>query len=152
MPSLFASMQSSIRETIIADAWFAPMQSGVIVQDTGDLLNQINTSLQNLGLCILLLHASGDVSNGNLPGPYFSRIRIALQIAENVTLNRSKPIPKTALEAAERLLALLHHKTVGESYGLLLARGLQLIEAPKNATIAYQVTFDLSQGLKLSYP
>gem|GEM_PF-5726936 len=142
-------MQQQIRDHLVSDAWFAPLQDGIIVQDKGDLGNQINIQIQRLGVCILILHATGQAGSGNLKSPYFDRIQLALQIAENVTLNRSRDEYKSALAILERSYIRLHHLPMGNGNSLLLPGNFQMIEPPKGATVAYQASFTTSQGIKL---
>lgn len=134
------AMQLSIEALIKATAALSDIP--VISEERQDLVNQIETSLAKLGLCIVIQTVDAKVSHPNLPGPVFDAMTVSVLVHENVLINRSKS-DRTALAVAQDVALALHLKTIPGAGGPLLCQSIQF--QSDSRVLSYAVDFKIGQ-------
>lgn len=122
-------IQQAVAAVFTADPYFSGIP--VICERKGDVLNQVNTALGKLGLCLVIETLTGRVEHEGI-GAYSLELKVGISIAERVIINQSNSgLKKPASEVLARVLCLLNplrgvpatvddFVTVNDSGGLLV--------------------------------
>jgi len=123
----------------------------ILVQDTGEIQNEIDQALDRLGVSVLFLMRGGTVNKPNLPGPYLEDIRLTVEVSENATVNRQGTYVD-GLEVVEHVMNGLHHLQVTDVpkvNEIINAAGFFLQPPAPGATLTYHCDFNTNGGLSL---
>jgi len=112
----------------------------VLSENRRDIISEIEKSLNQLGLCIIVQTVDAEISKPNLPGPVFDPVSVSVQVHENVLINRAKT-DTTALKVAQDVARALHHKNVRGAHGPLCCRGIFYQE--QSRVLTYSVDFKI---------
>lgn len=104
----FTQLQGIVREMIVANAWFAEVAEQVLVESRGDFEVEMQKQLDRMGLSIVIATPESS-SKGDAPLPHVEAV-VVVAVAEMPMINESG---KTAAEALDRLVSLLHHQRIG---------------------------------------
>jgi len=126
----------------------------IIKEDIGDIVNQIQRALGPVaGICIVILTVDADNEHPNVNPPYLSNINVAVQVIENVVINRAQDSYKTANDMIEHVLLYLnHHVPSGAGECLILDREAIRTDdnPPPPANLSKRAIFKTSAGITLS--
>lgn len=117
----FKSIQDSVEAMLKGTAGLSDLP--ILSEERRDLVNQIEISLNKLGLCIVIQEVDAKVTRPNLPGPVFDSYTFSVMVNENVLINRSKS-DRTAKQVAKQVAEALHHKIPTGAPGPLLCLGV----------------------------
>lgn len=104
--SKLQTLQQSVADHLSASPFFADANIAILTERIGNIEFSINSRVEAIGLCVIVVTPTANVTYGNAPGPYFDNIRIVCRVLESVVTNKTGI---TALAAAEEIVRLLHH-------------------------------------------
>jgi len=124
----------------------------VIQEDQGDVLTAINKAIAGLGLVVVIHLADADCDKPNVPGPYLDSVRTAIDVAENVTLNRTGDSYKTINQVVEHVLLYLHHYKPDDVNEVFICdrEAVRTVDPPQGTTVARRILITTSGGIELS--
>lgn len=158
MSGALSTLRQQIADRLRADVYFEDV--AVIVEDEGELLNELQRSLGAItetggksGLCAVVMSPRASIKNPNLSAVVLDPVVVAVHLEENTTINRDANIGtgKAACDAAERALALLHFWTPdGAATPLQGSEAAVLAVRPVIGDAAYAITLRGKANLSLS--
>ena len=105
--SVLRNLQISIANRLSSQPFLAGCP--IVVETDKDILNQIQTALAKLGVCVIVSTPDSGVSSPNALYPYFSRINIVVRVVEMPTLNRgANGLGLTAYDVSEFCAVAIH--------------------------------------------
>lgn len=156
--SVLVDIQTNIEERLQDATLFGGLDYfrgvTIIKEDKGDITNQIQQALGPVaGLCVVILMMDADNELPNVPTPALSNIIVAVNILENVTINRAQDSYKTCNDVAEHVMlycTLYKPDDVNEVF-VLDREALRIMDnPPPPATLGKIVKFRTSAGITLS--
>jgi hypothetical protein len=143
--TILSDVNKDLQKAIQIAPWFANVS--VVVQDKGDVENQITTALNKLGIGIVIEQADGSIDFQG-PGIVSIPLKTVITISENVLINRS---PNGSRKRADQVLIrliLLFNPYSGNGQ-LIRLKSFALIN-DMGGSLVYQLTGEVSLGLSES--
>ncbi len=144
------NIQVAMQKALIKDPWFAGIP--VITQNQGDIDTLIKQKISRIGIACLVILEEAIQENPTATGPYFDEVRYAVEVSEQVTINRSSVgTRKPILDVCEHVACALHHFEYAPGKMLYISSPSIVPTAPPPpATSAYYVKFETSAGVDLA--
>ena len=144
---VLSEIQAQAVAVLGADPYFAGIK--IIPEDLKDIVSQIQTTIAQLGLCVVVMTPDADFKYPDAPGPIMDSIKVAVQIAELPLVNRGvKGTRKPAGQVAEYVAWLLHfpnHAATRTDTYRLIASKIRTI--PHKSLLIRQVDFETRGSL-----
>jgi hypothetical protein len=157
--SILASIQQQCADRLQADPLFTYVP--ILTEHLKDITSEIATALGPLtgtggksGLVAILLTPTANVNFDNVFGPFFDHIKIVVHVVENVTVNQD-PTTGTnvsAVDAAEKICALLHHFQPDGANGPVTVERPTITLGDDPTNLSYDIHFKTSAGLSSVLP
>ena len=143
-------IQIAMRKHLLADPWFSNIP--VITQNEGDIDTLIKQKISRLGIACLIILEEATQEEPAQTGPYFDQVKYAVEVSEQVTINRgSSGTRKPMLDVCERVARRLHQFQFTPGKMLYITKpSIVPTEPPPPATSAYYVRFETSDGVDLA--
>lgn len=132
-----AELQTEVRNWIQVDGWFASLP--VLIEAAGDLEQELERSLNELGLSIVV--ATPSSRRRDVGSRAYLTVELVVAVAETPLTNQTG---KSAAEALDRLIPRLHRAPLGEGQRMEFTRhesedipGLAAFRAHFEAGIVY---------------
>jgi len=140
-----AAIQDDLKALLGADPFFQRIP--IFTEKQKDIESEIERALGTLegGACIIVVTPSANVTNPNIPGPYFDDVPIVIRVVENVLINQGNGgtnIPASAI--AEQVAHACHHCLTVHGKTIVCVR---LALVPDDDNLIYDVTFKTKFGL-----
>ena len=155
--SVLVDIQTTLEECLQDDTFLEGLDYfsdvTIIKEDKGDIVTAIQQALgPAAGLCVVILMMDADNELPNCNPPRLSNIVIAVNVLENVTINRSQETYKTCNDVAEYVALYCNHKPDGAGSPFVLHREAIRImdDPPPPATLGKIVKFTTSGGIQHS--
>lgn len=138
-------------DTLAAVPYFSDV--AIVSEDKGDPSNTIDMALAKLGIGVQVVAPKGDVTQPDIPGPYFSNIDFIVAVYENVVTNRgTKGTGKPALSVVEQVLATLHWHKPTNYDEIIKAASPAWILIPDEHFLCYHCLFKTEGGISSPLP
>jgi len=98
-------LQQLLREAIVADEWFAPLDESILIEARGDFEQTLERAVNELGLSIVVATPSSQTMEEGHKA--YLNVDVVIAIAELPLTNTTG---KHAAEALDRVIPLLHRK------------------------------------------
>ena len=142
--SVLCDILAQVAAALSADPAFSTPGIGILTEDKGDIDTEITKTLNNLGLCVMVMFSGVEDGKGNLPGPVFGTGRFLVEVSENTVTNRAAG-GVTALELAEQAGRVLHQFALSSGRVLLVDAIKPYPNAPAPANVCYHVILRTTQ-------
>lgn len=155
MNTILKNIQEGVSEKLLTDPYFSDVTEAlsvpVLSENLKDIANRIDSALNKIGRCVLVLTPTAQVAHPNMPGPYFSNIAVECEVTELVTVNRTGlETDKVGPEIAEHCASLIHHYRPEGINEVLNCEGISLVADPM--FLIYRVRFFTQGGMLYEVP
>lgn len=157
--SVLKSIQQQVADALVADPRFALVK--VLTENIKDIDNEMEISLGPepvvsggpYGIVALVLTPTADVSWANVPGPYFDKINVVVDIWENVITNRAPGGTQLACQdAIEAACNIIHQSYPTACNAPIVSVSPSIRIVPDPDFLRYQARFITQAGMQATPP
>jgi hypothetical protein len=145
------TLAKALQDAVVAFLSALPDLDGVTVigRRKGNIVNNIEAAVAQLGACIYVFPALPVRVNPNLSGPFCDELSVRVRCIEMPVINTTRP---DCYELAEIVLTQLHEADFSASAGLAGVNHLQCLpepveDVPDDKRVIFDVRFRTSCGL-----
>lgn len=143
---MLASLQQACVDFLNTQDYFNQDPSIPVLNEVlGDIEKQIEITIAQTGLAVVLKTPTAQKINTNIFPPYFSEILITARVMERPIVNRAATgVNQPALDVAEAVAYYLHHFTPTGITECLTAQKIEQVDI--RGSLTYDVIFNLHAG------
>lgn len=126
MASFFHQLQAEIAGRLEADPFFTDAGIPCLWELKKDVAHEVDAAVSQIGAGVMVITPTANVDEGNLPGPWYGDIGIAIQCYSDPVIAPDSP---RAMEIAEQVAGLLHQWTPASLSTPLIAQKPTIVPA-----------------------
>lgn len=126
MASFFHQLQAEIASRLEADPFFTDAGIPCLWELKKDVDHEVEAAVSQIGAGVMVITPTANVDDGDLPGPWYGDIGIAIQCYSDPVIAPDAP---RAMEIAEQVSGLLHQWTPASLSTPLIAQKPTIVPA-----------------------